>query len=116
MPSVKTYYIIREPKICAVRDICIHVVFDSAVAAFQDIINTLPNFKDLEMWAIATNQKGFVTTEWLVYTYSRLSNRITKHADVGRTVREPTTPRLQAKDVSGASWEELEEFALSITY
>lgn len=68
------------------------------------------------MWAIATNQKGFVTTEWLVYTYSRISNRITKHAEVGRTVREPTTPRLQAKDASGTLWEELEEFALSITY
>jgi hypothetical protein len=121
MPPIKTYYIIREPKICVVRDICIHIVFDSAIAAFERIIQKITAIGDIELWAVATDQTGYVSTEWLVYSYVRTANRITKHADAGLkgSTREPaipSTPRLSVMDGSGAVWEEIPEFDFSITY
>ena len=117
----KIYYIIREPKLCATRDICIHMVLDSAVAAFQRIIHKITAISDIELWAVATDQMGYVSTEWLIYSYTRASNRITKHTDSGvkRAVREPTTPQqkpLQISDISGKTWDDFAEFDFSISY
>jgi hypothetical protein len=101
-----------------VRDICIHIVFDSAVAAFQQIIHKIKAISDIELWAVATDQAGYVSTEWLIYSYIRASNRIVKHTNGGikRTVREPTTPNLQPNDVSGTQWDEMVESDFSIMY
>jgi hypothetical protein len=94
------------------------MVFDSAVAAFENIIHKLQTVGDIEMWAVVTDQNGYVSTEWLIYTYSRKSNQIIRHTEPSGkgAVREPKTPRQKATDISGVSWDELAEFDFSITY
>lgn len=105
------------------RDIGIHVVFDSAIAAFERIIQKITAIGDIELWAVATDQSGYVSTEWLTYSYNRSENRITKHADAGlkrekANVREPKKEQkpIQISDISGKTWDDFSEFDFSITY
>jgi hypothetical protein len=105
------------------RDIGIHIVFDSAVAAFERIIQKITAIGDIELWAVATDQCGYVSTEWLVYSYTRADNRITKHAEAGlkrekANVREPKKElkSIQVNDISGKTWDDFAEFDFSISY
>ena len=122
---VKTHYVLREPKICATRDIAFHIVYDSAIAAFQHVIDKMIAVAELELWAIATDQCGFVITEWLIYSYSRGTNRLSKHGAscLGKektNAKEPKTPNITPRvahvlDPSG-HWEEIPDMDLSISY
>lgn len=117
----KTYYIIREPKICASRDISIHVILDASVACFQRIIDKLTDIKEIELWGVAVDQCGYISTEWLIYSYSRASNVLTKHGEPTEkqtVVKAPSakpTPRIPVLDIS-AQWADIEEFTLTVSY
>ena len=117
---IKTYYMLREPKICAARDICIHVIYDSAISALQRIIDHITAITEVELWGIAVDQCGYISTEWLIYSYSRQTNQLQKHGDSGlkREGREPvvkTTPRLPVMDIS-SHWNDIPSLELSVLY
>lgn len=117
----KTYYIIREPKICVSRDIGIHIILDSAIACFQRIIDKITAIQEVELWGVAVDQCGYISTEWLIYSYSRAANKISKHGDTRvkqENIKEPVvkaTPRIPVLDIS-AQWEDIPEFTLTMTY
>jgi hypothetical protein len=117
----KTYYIIREPKICASRDIGIHIILDSATACFQRIIDTMTAVQEVELWGVAVDQCGYISTEWLIYSYSRASNKLSKHGEPSgkqTIVKEPSaksTPHIPVLDIS-AQWEDIPEFILTVSY
>ena len=117
----KKYYIIREPKICMSRDIGIHIVLDSAIACFQRIIDTMTAIQEVELWGVAVDQCGYISTEWLIYSYLRASNTLSKHGEpTGKQsiVKEPTIkspPRIPVLDIS-AQWADIEEFTLTVSY
>lgn len=111
---------LREPKICSTRDICIHVIFDSAIAAMQRVVDHITAITEVELWGISVDQCGYISTEWLIYSYSRQTNQLQKHGGSGlkRETREPvvkTTPRLPVMDIS-AQWEDIPALELSISY
>lgn len=117
----KRYYIIREPKICASRDIGIHIILDSAVACFQRVIDKLEAVQEIELWGVAVDQCGYISTEWLIYSYSRASNKLSKHGEPGgkqTVMKAPSakpTPRIPVLDIS-AQWADIEEFTLTVSY
>jgi hypothetical protein len=117
----KTYYLLREPKICALRDIGIHIIYDSALGALQRIIDNIPAISEVEIWGIAVDQSGYISTEWLIYSYSRTSNKVYKHSSAGlsrekENAREPTVKQtMHVMDIS-AQWDDVPAMEFSISY
>jgi hypothetical protein len=89
-----TYYIMREgaPKNTI---IAIHRVYDSAVACFQQIMDTCA-VETMDMWGVCTNNRGIKTVEWIIHSYVRATPRdgavLAQHGVAGIHAEEKVAP------------------------
>lgn len=102
IPGIR-YYTIREGR-PPNNTIAIHRVYDSIIACFQEFINA--GIESMDVWAIATNSRGSVVNEWLVYSYTRDSKTLHKataaaihneHLVPPPRVPDAITPALRAR-------------------
>jgi hypothetical protein len=74
------------------------------MACFQEFINA--GIESMDVWAIATNSRGSVTAEWMIYSYTRDSKTLHKvaaatvhneHLFTSPHVPPAITPELRAR-------------------
>lgn len=77
MPSVLSYFIVREPVMGSIR--VVHKTRDAGLAAFEAMIRDGDYEDCLEFLEIVTNDRGRVIAEGITHSYSKVSNLIVTH-------------------------------------
>lgn len=77
MPSVQSYFLIREATTGSVR--IIHKTKDSAISAFNELITEGGFDECIELMEVVVNDRGRVFAEAVLYSYSKIGRYVVTH-------------------------------------
>ena len=77
MPTVLSYFIVREPVMGSVR--VVHKTRDAGMAAFEALIRDGDYEDCLELMEVVTNDRGRVIAEGVTHSYSKVGKLIVTH-------------------------------------
>jgi hypothetical protein len=89
----KVYYLIRDAKEIN-HVVAIHMVYDSAMACFQRIVNGGNFERFLDMYRVTVDEWGDVRHEYLMYSFARHNRTLVNHMTIHSVDISGGTPRL----------------------
>lgn len=92
----KTYYLIRDAKE-ANHVVAIHMIYDSAMACFQRIVNSGDFERYLDMYRVTVNEWGNVGQEYLMYSFAKHNRTLVNHMTIHAVDISGGTPRLMIR-------------------